>query len=137
MSTTDFNQQVIDEFRERGGTVGGMFEGATLLLLHHRGAKSGAERITPLVYLPDGDRYVIFGSKGGAPTNPAWYHNLLAHPRVAIEVGGNTVEVVAEELAGAERDRLFAAQVELMPAFADYQRNTERLIPVLALTPEK
>ena len=87
MAEQDFNSQVIEEFRANGGKVGGMFEGAPMLLLHHTGAKSGQERVTPLVYLDDNGQYVIFASKAGAPTNPAWYHNLVAHPETSIEVG--------------------------------------------------
>jgi deazaflavin-dependent oxidoreductase (nitroreductase family) len=135
-SPQDFNAQVIDEFRSNGGTVGGMFEKMPLLLLHHTGAKSGASRVTPLAYLGDGDRYVIFGSKAGAPTNPDWYHNLKAHPRTSIEVGRATIEVVAGEATGEERDRLFQAQVERSPAFGEYEQKTGgRVIPVIVLTP--
>jgi deazaflavin-dependent oxidoreductase (nitroreductase family) len=112
-----------------------MFEGTSLLLLHHTGAKSGQSRINPLAYLLDGDRYVIFASKGGAPTNPDWYHNLKAHPAVTIEVGSDTLEVVASEATGEERERLFNAQAERSPQFAEYQRQTERVVPVILLTP--
>jgi deazaflavin-dependent oxidoreductase (nitroreductase family) len=134
-SAPDFNQQIIDEFRANGGEVGGPFEGASLLLLHHRGAKSGQERINPLVYLPDGERYLVFASKGGAPTHPAWYHNLLAHPEVTIEVGTETIKARAEEVKGEERDRLYAAQAARLPSFAEYEQKTDRVIPVVALTP--
>ena len=96
----DFNTQVIEEFRSNDGQVGGPFENMSLLLLHHTGAKSGQERIAPLAYLDDGDRYVIFGSKAGAPTHPAWYHNLLAHPETTIEVGTDTIAVTAHEATG-------------------------------------
>ena len=98
-----------------------MFEGSPLLLLHHVGARTGTDRINPLVYDRDGDRYVIFASKAGAPTNPDWYHNLKAHPNVTIEVGTDTIDVVAAEAAGDERDRLFRAQAERSPNFAEYQ----------------
>jgi deazaflavin-dependent oxidoreductase (nitroreductase family) len=137
MSTSpqDFNAQIIEEFRANEGRVGGPFEGATLLLLHHVGAKSGKDRINPLVYNPAGDRYVVFASKGGAPTNPDWYHNLKAHPDVRIEVGTDTIEVRAEEASGEDRDRLFRAQAERSPQFAEYQSKTERVIPVIVLTP--
>jgi deazaflavin-dependent oxidoreductase (nitroreductase family) len=137
MSTSpqDFNAQIIEEFHANQGRVGGMFEGATLLLLHHVGARTGKDRINPLVYDRDGDHYVIFASKGGAPTNPDWYHNLKAHPNVSIEVGTDTIDVVATEAAGEERDRLFRRQVERSPGFADYQAKTERVIPVMVLTP--
>lgn len=137
MSTTheDFNAQIIDEFRANEGRVGGAFAGSTLLLLHHTGAKSGTQRVTPLVYLRDGERYVIFASKAGAPTNPAWYHNLKAHPDTEIEVGTETLAVHATEATGDERERLFDAQTKISPQFGEYQRKTDRLIPVIVLTP--
>jgi deazaflavin-dependent oxidoreductase (nitroreductase family) len=139
MSTSpqDFNARIIDEFRANQGRVGGPFEGSTLLLLHHVGAKSGQDRINPLVYSRDGDRYVVFASKAGAPTNPDWYHNLKAHPDVRIEVGTDTIDVRAEEATGQERDRLFGAQAERSPQFAEYQSKTERVIPVIVLTPTR
>jgi deazaflavin-dependent oxidoreductase (nitroreductase family) len=137
MSTPqDFNAQVIDEFRSNGGTVGGMFEGTPLLLLHHTGARSGTSRISPLAYQADGDRYVVFASKAGAPTNPDWYHNLKAHPRTTVEVGPETIEVVAGEATDEDRDRLFRAQVERSPTFSAYEKKTGgRVIPVIVLTP--
>jgi deazaflavin-dependent oxidoreductase (nitroreductase family) len=134
-SPADFNAQIIDQFHAGGGRVGGMFEGMTLLLLHHTGARSGQSRINPLVYHGDRDHYVIFASKAGAPTNPDWYHNLKAHPQVRIEVGTETIDVTADEATGEERDHLFRAQAERSPQFADYQKNTDRVIPVLVLTP--
>lgn len=134
-SMNDFNAQIIEEFRANQGRVGGVFEGSTLLLLHHVGAKTGTDRINPVVYDRDGDRYVIFASKAGAPTNPDWYHNLKAHPNVAIEVGTDTIDVVAAEAAGEERDRLFRRQAERSPNFAEYQTKTDRVIPVMILTP--
>ena len=135
MSTpSDFNAAVIAEFRANGGRVGGRFEGAPLLLLHHTGARSGTERVNPLAYLADGERWVIFASKAGAPTNPDWYHNLKAHPDVMIEVGTETIGVAANEASGAERERLFSAQAAAMPAFAGYQEQTQRAIPVMVLT---
>jgi deazaflavin-dependent oxidoreductase (nitroreductase family) len=133
----DFNSQVINEFRENGGTVGGMFEGRPMILVHHVGARSGEERVTPLVYLADGDRYVIFASKAGAPENPSWYHNLKAHPETRVEVGGETIEVTAAEATGEERQRLFDAQVAVQPQFGEYQAKTERQIPVIVLTPKQ
>jgi deazaflavin-dependent oxidoreductase (nitroreductase family) len=135
MSMADFNQQVIDEFRENDGVVGGMFDGKPVLLLHHVGAKSGTARVTPVMYLPDGDRYVIFASKGGAPENPSWFHNLKAYPRTKVEVGAEVVEVVAREASGDERDRLYRSQVEVAPQFGEYQSKTTRQIPVVVLTP--
>ena len=137
MSTSpeDFNARIIEEFRANPGRVGGMFERSTLLLLHHVGARSGQDRVNPLAYNRDGDRYVVFASKGGAPTNPDWYHNLKANPNVKIEVGTDTIAVAAQEARGEERDRLFGAQVERSPQFAEYQKNTDRVIPVIVLTP--
>jgi deazaflavin-dependent oxidoreductase (nitroreductase family) len=134
-SVTDFNATVIAEFRANGGRVGGNFEGAPLLLLHSRGARSGEPRVHPMMYLRDGGRYLVFASKAGADTNPAWYHNLLAHPDAKIEVGSDEIAVHATELEGAERDELYAEQARLYPAFADYERRTSRTIPVMALTP--
>jgi deazaflavin-dependent oxidoreductase (nitroreductase family) len=130
----DYNAQVIAEFRENHGKVGGSFEDAPLLLLHSAGAKSGQERVNPMMYLPDGERFLVFASKGGAPTNPDWYHNLKAHPDATIEVGDETVAVRAEELPRAERDEKYAEQAALYPGFADYEKKTDRVIPVLALT---
>jgi deazaflavin-dependent oxidoreductase (nitroreductase family) len=137
MSTSprDFNAKIIDEFRANEGRVGGPFAGSTLLLLHHVGAKSGKHRVNPLAYNRDGDRYVVFASKAGAPTNPDWYHNLKAHPDVTIEVGTEKIEARAEEAMGEERDRLFQAQAERSPQFAEYQSKTKRVIPVIVLTP--
>ena len=133
-SAADFNSQVIEEFRANDGVVGGPFEGASMVLVHNTGAKSGEQHVTPLVYLPDGDRVVIFASKGGAPTNPGWYYNLKAHPDVTIEVGSETFPVTVSEAEGEERDRLFAEQVQRMPQFAEYARTAGRVIPVLVLT---
>ena len=129
----DFNGKVIAEFRENGGKVGGMFEGRPMIIVHSIGAKSGAARETPLVYFGEGDRIFVFASKGGAPQNPAWYHNLVAHPRVKVEVGSETYEVTARVLAGAERDEYFDKQVAVMPNFGDYAANTTRTIPVIEL----
>jgi deazaflavin-dependent oxidoreductase (nitroreductase family) len=136
-SPADFNAQIIEEFHANEGRVGGMFEGLPLLLLHHTGAKSGKRRVNPLAYQADDGRYVIFASKAGAPTNPDWYHNLKAHPSVAIEVGTDTVDVLASEATGAERERLFRTQAERVPQFADYEAKAGRVIPVMVLTPVK
>ncbi len=134
MAEQDFNSQVIAEFRANDGRVKGMFENMSLLLLHHTGARSGEERIAPLVYAQDGGRYVIFASKAGAPTNPGWYHNLAAHPQTTIEVGTDTLQVTAEEVSGEERQRLFDAQAQRAPGFAEYQEKAgDRVIPVIAL----
>lgn len=132
----DFNAQVIDEFRANGGTAGGIFEGKPLLLLHNVGAKSGTEYVTPLVYLDEDGRTFIFASKGGAPSHPGWFHNLKANPEVQIEIGTDTVDVVAEELTGAERDRIYEIQKEQQPQFAEYEAKTDRKIPVVELKPK-
>jgi len=134
-SPQDFNAQVIEEFRANEGRVGGMFESMPVLLLHHTGARSGTHRVNPLVYLADDGRYVVFASKGGAPENPGWYHNVTANPQTAIEVGGETVDVAAREATGEERDRLFRTQAERQPQFAEYEQKTERVIPVIVLEP--
>ncbi len=134
-SPADFNAQIINEFRANEGRVGGPFDGATLLLLHHTGAKSGTSRVNPLAYMADDGRYVVFASKAGAPTNPDWYHNLKAHPDTRIEVGTDTVDVVASEATGEERERLFRTQAERSPQFAEYEQKTPRVIPVIVLTP--
>jgi deazaflavin-dependent oxidoreductase (nitroreductase family) len=129
----DFNAKIIDEFRANAGKVGGPFEGAPMVLITTTGAKSGQPRTAPLVYLPDGDRIVIFASKAGAPTNPDWYHNLKADPRVTVEVGAEAFETTAEEVTGDERDRLYAEQAKRMPGFQEYADKTSRIIPVIAL----
>jgi len=129
----DWNKQIIAEFRANGGKVGDPFEGATMLLLHHVGARSGTERVTPLVYFPDGDRMVIVASAAGAPKNPDWYHNIKATPRVEVEVGTDTVAVEAQELTGVERDEKWAEITAAAPGFAEYQTKTSRVIPVIAL----
>jgi deazaflavin-dependent oxidoreductase (nitroreductase family) len=129
----EWNRKNIEEFRANGGKVGGMFAGAPLLLLSTTGAKSGKRYTTPVMYLPHGDRWVIFASKGGGPTNPDWYHNLRAHPHVTIEVGTETHEVNASVATGAERDELYARQAERYPQFAEYQKKTRRQIPVIIL----
>jgi deazaflavin-dependent oxidoreductase (nitroreductase family) len=134
-SPADFNAQIIEEFHANEGRVGGMFEGATLLLLHHTGAKSGRSRINPLGYRSDEGRYVVFASKAGAPTNPDWYYNLKAQPNVTIEVGTDTIAVVASEATGEERERLYRTQAERVPQFAEYAKQTDRVIPVIVLTP--
>jgi deazaflavin-dependent oxidoreductase (nitroreductase family) len=134
-SPNDFNAQIIDEFRSNDGRVGGMFENSPLLLLHHTGAKSGQNRVNPLAYLDDDGRYVIFASKGGAPTNPDWYYNLKAHPDVTIEVGTETIGVTVSEATGEEHDRLFRTQAERVPQFAEYEHKAGRVIPVMILTP--
>ncbi len=130
---SDWNKQIIEEFRSNGGKVGGAFEGAPLLLLTTTGARSGIARTTPVMYLPDGERLVIFASKAGASTNPDWYHNLIGHPKATVEVGNETFEVAAVEVMGEERDQLYARQAALYPGFAAYEAKTTRRIPVIAL----
>jgi deazaflavin-dependent oxidoreductase (nitroreductase family) len=132
----DRNMLIINEFRANAGRVGGRFEGKTLLLLHTIGAKTGLERINPTAYVRDGDRLVIIASKGGAPTNPGWYYNLLAHPLVTVEVGTEQFQVRAEVAQEPERSRLYALMVAMMPAFGEYQLKTTRIIPVITLSPQ-
>lgn len=129
----DWNRAIIEEFRANGGKVGGQFAGAPMLLLHTTGAKSGQQRINPLVYSTDGDRMVIIASKGGAPTHPDWYYNLVANPSVKLEVGTEQFEARATVPSGEERTRLFEQMAARMPGFAEYQRNTTRVIPVVVL----
>jgi deazaflavin-dependent oxidoreductase (nitroreductase family) len=132
----DWNRKIIEEFRANGGKVGGQFAGATLLILHTVGAKSGQVRESPVGYFADGDgSMVIVASKAGLPTNPDWYHNLKANPRFAVEVGTETLPVVAEELTGAERDAKWAEIVAKAPGFGEYQEKTTRIIPLVRLTP--
>ncbi len=129
----DWNRQTIEAFRANGGKVGGVWEGRPLLLLTTTGAKSGQRRTTPVMYLPDGDRLLVFATKAGAPTNPAWYHNLIAYPEVTVEVGTETYEATATSLTSEERDRLYAKQASLYPQFGEYQARATRKIPVIAL----
>ena len=129
------NARTVAEFRADQGLVGAGFAGAPLLLLHTAGARSGTPRINPVMYLPDGRRYLVFASKAGSDRDPDWYHNLLAHPDARIDVGEQTLTVRAEELHGAERDGFLAEQARRYPGFAAYQRRTDRTIPVIALTP--
>jgi deazaflavin-dependent oxidoreductase (nitroreductase family) len=129
----DFNRGVIDEFRANHGAVGGPFDGSPVVLLTTTGARTGQKRVNPLVALvEDGTLYVV-ASKGGAPTNPDWYHNLVAHPAVEVEFGDERFSAVATPVTGPERDRLFAAQVARQPGFADYAKATERMIPIVEL----
>jgi deazaflavin-dependent oxidoreductase (nitroreductase family) len=130
---SDWNTSIIEEFRANNGTVGGPFEGAQMLLLTTTGAKSGEPRLVPLVYLPDDGKYVVIASKGGAPTNPDWYHNLIANPNATVDLGTEAFEVQATEVYGDERRRLYDAQAKLRPAFAEYEKQTTRTIPVLVL----
>ncbi|WP_431973763.1 nitroreductase family deazaflavin-dependent oxidoreductase [Micromonospora haikouensis] len=132
---SDWNEKVIAEFRANGGRVGGQFAGAPLLLLHTVGARSGQARVNPMMYQEVDGGYAVFASKAGAPTNPDWYHNVLAHPRVRAEIGTETVELVARVAAGEERERIWSAQKAAYPGFADYERKTDRQIPVVVLEP--
>jgi deazaflavin-dependent oxidoreductase (nitroreductase family) len=132
----DWNKKIIDEFRANGGKVGGPFEGAPLLLLHSTGAKTGHARVNPMMYLADGNNYVVFASKAGAPTNPDWYHNLVANPRASIEVGDKTINVVARVADDETREPLWSTQKGRYPGFADYEAKTDRQIPVVVLQPE-
>lgn len=127
----DFNKQVIDEFRANGGVVSGPFDGLPMILIHHKGAKTGTERVTPLVYQPQESGYAVFASYGGAPNNPAWYHNLMAHPETSVEVGPDTVQVLAREAVDEERERIWERQKQEVPQFAEYENNTDRQIPVV------
>ena len=129
----DFNTRVIEEFRANEGKVGGPFADRPMMLLTTIGAKTGQPRTSPLVYTLDRDRVVIIASKGGAPTNPAWFHNLIANPDVTVEIGAECFEARAIIPDRAERDRLFDAQAAIMPGFRDYQEKTERIIPVIVL----
>ena len=129
-----WNQKIIDEFRSNAGKVGGYFDGAPMILIHHIGARSGTERVNPLVYLPDGDDMIIAATKGGAPTNPDWYHNLKAHPRITVEVGTATFPVEATEATGDERGGLWRRLVEMRPGFAAYETKTSRIFPMFRLT---
>lgn len=131
----DWNTKIIEEFRANGGQVGGQFEGAPLLLLHTFGAKSGQERVNPVMYQPDGDRLVVFASKGGAPTSPDWFHNVVANPEVTAEVGTETVRLTARAAEGEERERLWTKQKADWPGFAEYESKTTRQIPVVILEP--
>lgn len=131
--TKNWNDPIIQEFRANRGKVGGNFERQPLLLLHHRGARTGVERVNPVAYQKVGDSYAVFASKGGSPTNPDWYHNLVANPRARVEVGTETFDVNARVTRGEERERIWSEQKRLNPGFADYEERTEREIPVVVL----
>lgn len=132
----DFNQTIIDEFRANKGKLGGQFEGAPMLLLHHTGAKTGKERVNPMMYRTVGDDIAVFASKAGAPTNPDWYYNLVAHPEATAEIGEKTVPLVARVAEGEERTKIWEAQKKEYPGFAEYEAATTRQIPVVILTPK-
>ena len=129
----NYNKGIIEEFRANAGMVGGPFQGAPMVLLTSKGAKSGTQHTTPLVYLQDGDRIVVFASMGGAPKDPQWYRNVAANPDVTVEVGTEKYDAKAIITKGAEREELFAKQVALIPTFGEYQKKTTRVIPVIVL----
>jgi deazaflavin-dependent oxidoreductase (nitroreductase family) len=132
----NWNQQIIDEFRANDGKVGGQFAGANLLILRTVGAKSGQVRESPVAYFAEDDgSMVVVASKAGLPTNPSWYHNLKANPRFDVEVGADTVPVVAEEITGADYAKKWAEIVAKAPGFGEYQTKTTRVIPLVRLTP--
>jgi deazaflavin-dependent oxidoreductase (nitroreductase family) len=132
---TDWNSKIIEEFRANDGVVGGPFEGAPLLLLHTVGARTGQERVNPVMYQAIPGGYAVFASKGGAPQNPDWYHNVLAHPKVTAEIGTGTVELLARVAEGDEREQIWSAQKAAYPQFAGYEQKTARQIPVVILKP--
>ncbi|GHO98156.1 hypothetical protein KSF_082040 [Reticulibacter mediterranei] len=129
----DWNRQIIEEFRTNDGKVGGAFEGVPLLLLTTTGAKSGQQRINPLTYLLDDGCLFIFASKGGAPTNPAWYYNLIAHPQVIVEIGTERFAATAKPVEGEKRDQIYAKEVQHHPGVAEYEKKASRKIPVVEL----
>ena len=131
----EFNEGIINEFRANAGIVAGPFAGAPMILVNHRGARTGTEYTAPLVYTRDGDGYVVIASKGGAPEDPQWFRNLVANPDVTVEVGTETIPVRARVAEGDERARLFRAQADAMPNFDDYAKATTREIPVVVLEP--
>lgn len=131
---TDFNERIIQDFRANGGRVGEPFNSDQLVLLHHKGAKSGEQRVSPLMSFPDDQGWVIIASKGGAPTNPAWFHNLQANPDTSIEFGADTIPVTASVIPQPERDERWARIIAANPGFAGYEQKTERTIPLVRLT---
>ncbi|HEY5439625.1 MAG TPA: nitroreductase family deazaflavin-dependent oxidoreductase [Acidimicrobiales bacterium] len=133
----DWNKNVIAEFRENEGKVGGQFEGAPVLLLHTTGAKSGIERVNPMMYLVEDDKIYVFASYAGADNHPDWFHNLKANDTVTIEQGTEEYEATAVEVSRSERDRVYAIQAERFPGFAEYEKKTTRVIPVVELVRKK
>jgi deazaflavin-dependent oxidoreductase (nitroreductase family) len=131
----EYNAKIIDEFRANQGRVGGAWQETPLLLLNHTGANSGKTRVNPVAYLADDQRYLIWAANGGAPNNPDWYHNLKANPNTTIEVGSQTIHVLAEETTGSERERLFARAAERYPELKELARKTARVIPMIVLAP--
>jgi deazaflavin-dependent oxidoreductase (nitroreductase family) len=132
---SDWNDKIIEEFRANGGKVGGQFEGAPLLLLHTTGARSGREHVTPVMYRKVDGGYAVFASKAGAPDNPDWFHNVVAHPGVRAEIGTQTADLTARVAGDAEREPIWTSQKADFPGFADYERQTTRQIPVVILEP--
>ena len=130
----EWNKAIIEEFRANEGKVGGQFENTTLLLLHTKGAKSGLPRLNPVAYIPDGDRFIIIASKAGASSHPDWYHNLVAHPEVRVEVGTEQWQVRATVASEPERSALYKKMATANPGFAEYENKTTRVIPVVILT---
>jgi deazaflavin-dependent oxidoreductase (nitroreductase family) len=133
VAVSGWNDKIIEEFRSNGGRVGGNFEGAPLLLLHSTGAKSGRERVSPMMYRKVGDAWAVFASKAGADSNPDWYYNLLANPRARIEVGTQTFDVTARTTSDEEREPIWSAQKADYTGFAGYEQKTTRQIPVVIL----
>jgi deazaflavin-dependent oxidoreductase (nitroreductase family) len=129
----DWNRKTIEEFRANKGKVGGMWEGRPLLLLTTTGAKSGQHRTNPMMYFREGDHLYVFASKGGAPSHPHWYHNLLAHPNVTVELGDEKFNAIARPMTGEARDEIYARWATLFPQFREYQDKTNRKIPVIEL----
>ena len=135
-NSNDWNGSIIKEFRANEGRIGGFFAGKPVLLLHHTGAKSGTVRVNPLMYRKEGDNYVVFASKGGAPRNPDWFHNLKANPICSIEVGTDSIEVTARVAEPEEREAIYAKQTEEHPQFGEFVKQTTRTIPVVVLEPK-
>lgn len=133
--SNEWNRHTVEEFRANHGKVGGVWEGRPLLLLTTIGARSGQRRTSPVMYLREGDHLFVFASKGGAPTNPDWYHNLLAHPVVSVEIDDQSYTALARPVSGAERDTIYARWAAMYPQFRDYQEKTTRIIPVIELEP--
>jgi deazaflavin-dependent oxidoreductase (nitroreductase family) len=131
--TPDINGRIIDEFRANGGSVAGSADGAVFLLLHHKGVRTGVERVSPLAYQPVADGWAVFAAHAGAPKNPDWYHNIVAHPETVIEIGRETVPVRARVARGEEREMIWGRQTAFYPRFARYEKQAGREIPVVIL----
>ena len=131
---SDWNKAIIEEFRANGGKVGGHFEGKPMLLIHTIGAKSGKPHLNPVIYTMDGEKIIVIASQGGAPTHPHWYYNLVANPLVTVEVGTEKFQAQAQVVSEPDRTRLYQQMITVMDSFAEYERKTTRIIPVIALT---